>query len=201
MTAERKKRMTGKAPEGSNASTTIKTVTHTFYVYADTKLPAWESLLDNTAVAADRRYRRAMKPLDGKEVMHPFWLIPRCTEKDLRLRNEDLTGTQEATFNVELDSIQVGVVTTGCLMSQRTNIAWVVTVPIITNTQAIRKGEELFIKVAPPPKKEKEQVVETWKAAAKRSTKSEEGNGNPKKQKGTDKTIAASETHHGRLSI
>ena len=201
MTAERKKRMTGKAPEGSNASTTIKTVTHTFYVYADTKLPAWESLLDNTAVAADRRYRRAMKPLDGKEVMHPFWLIPRCTEKDLRLRNEDLTGTQEATFNVELDSIQVGVVTTGCLMSQRTNIAWVVTVPIITNSQAIRKGEELFIKVTPPPKKEKEQVVETWKAAVKRSTKSEEGSGNPKKQKGTDKTTAAAETNHGRLSI
>jgi hypothetical protein len=119
MTAERKKRMTTKTPEGANASTTIKTTTHTYYVFQDTKLPVWESLLDNAAVADDRRCRRAMKQLDGKEIMHPFWLLPRLTDKELRARNEDAKGKRGAQFNLELGTLQVGVCTTGCLMKKK----------------------------------------------------------------------------------
>jgi len=186
MTADRRTRMRGKTTEGANTSTAP--TTHSYYVFPDTRLPSWESLLDdNTAVAADRGCRRAIKPMDGKEVMHPFWLIPRMTERDLRTRNEDTKGTQVAvaTFNVEFDKIQCGVVTAGCLMNKKTNIAWVVNVPILTNGTAIKKGEELILRVAAPPKKDKEPNAETWKDGAKRAATTE-GSGGPKKQKRTD---------------
>ena len=139
MTPDRKRRMTMKTPEGATPSTTIRTVTHTYWVFPDTKLPSWEYLWDDTAVAADRRCRRALKPLDGKEIMHPFWLVPRMTEKELRAHNEDATGTPRAMFNLELNKIQCGAVTTGCLMAKKTNIAWSVNVPIITNKTAVKK--------------------------------------------------------------
>ena len=114
MSAERKKRMLVKTPEGTPAaSSTIKTITHTFYVLPDTKLPSWETLLD-TAVAGGRR---AMKPLDGKEVMHPFFLVPRVTEKELKARNDE-SGTK-AKFNLDIKKISLGVVTTGSLMKKK----------------------------------------------------------------------------------
>jgi len=204
MSTDRKKRMTVKTSEGADASTTIKSTTHTYFVFADTRLPVWESLLDNTAVAADRRCRRAMKPFDGKEVMHPFWLIPRMTEKDLKVRNEDAAGTRgvaqaQGTFNLELDTLQLGVTAMGCLMFKKTNIAWSVKVPIITNSNAIKKGEELILRVAPPPKKDKEPIVETWKNGAKRSAPAE-GTVGPKKQK-QQKDNAGSDTHKLSLRI
>ena len=193
MTAERSKRMTGKTPEGANASAPIQTTTHTYYVFADTRLPVWETLLDNTAVADDRRCRRAMKALDGKECMHPFWLIPRMSEKELRLRIEDTKGARGAKFNIVLERLQFGVVTSGCLMSKKTNITLSVFVPILTNSTPIKKGEELIMHVAPPPKKEKEPTTETWKTSAKRSIAAE-GNDGPKKQKsGANTTAGASE--------
>ena len=55
-------------------------------------------------------------------------------------------------------------------------------VPIITNKKAVKKGDELFLKVAAPPKKEKEPTVMTWKATAKRSATTEVG-GQRKQQK------------------
>ena len=60
-------------------------------------------------------------------------------------------------------------------------------VPIITNKKAVKKGDELFLKVAAPPKKEKEPTVMTWKATAKRSATTEVG-GQKKQQKGNTKS-------------
>ena len=176
--------MTMKTPEGATPSTTIRTVTHTYWVFPDTKLPSWEYLWDDTAVAADRRCRRALKPLDGKEIMHPFWLVPRMTEKELRAHNEDATGTPRAMFNLELNKIQCGAVTTGCLMAKKTNIAWSVNVPIITNKTAVKKDEELILRVALPPKKDKDPVIETWKTCAKRAAAAD-ASGSTKKPKNT----------------
>ena len=119
MSADRKKRMTVKTPEGADASSSIKTIKHTYHVFADTKLPEWEIVLDDTAVAADRRCRRALKAFNGKEIMHLFWLLPRLTDKDLRARNEDAKGTRKAQFNVEFDAIEVGVATLGRLMTKK----------------------------------------------------------------------------------
>ena len=183
MSVERKKRMSIKTPEGTPAaSSTIKTITHTLFVFPDTKLPSWESVLD-TAVAGTRR---AMKPLDGKEVMHPFFLVPRVTDKELKARNED--QSTKAKFNLEIKKTSLGVVTTGSLMKKKTNIAWSVHIPIISNNKLIKAGDELFLKVADPKKKEKEPIVETWKESAKRSaavqdahsasSKKHKGNGN-----------------------
>ena len=189
MTDDRKRRLTMKTPEGATPSTTIKTVTHTYFVFPDTKLPSWETLWDDTAVAADRRCLRAMKPLDGKEIMHPFWLVPRMTEKDLRAHNEDAKGTSRAMFNLAFDTIQCGAVATGCMMAKKTNIAWTVDVPIITNNTAIKKGEELILRISPPEKKEKDPKVETWKNGAKRSAAAD-GGGHTKKPNNTAKDIA-----------
>ena len=61
------------------------------------------------------------------------------------------------------------------------------TVPVITNSEAILQGQELILKVTPPPKKDKEPTIETWKAGAKRSGGGG-GNGGPKKQKASTKT-------------
>jgi uncharacterized protein YdhG (YjbR/CyaY superfamily) len=199
MTPERKKRMTVKTPEGASASSSIKTTKHTYHVFADTKLPEWETLLDDTAVAADRRCRRAMKPFNGKEIMHLFWLLPRLTDKELRARNEDAKG-KGGQFNLEFGTIQVGVATIGCMMKKKTNISWSVTVPIITNNKAVKKGDELFLKVAAPPKKEKEPTVETWKAGAKRSATTEVG-GQKKQQKGNTKHIDGPDGHNLSLRI
>ena len=190
MTTDRKTRMTGKAPEGSNTSTTIKTIKHTYFVFPDTKLPSWESVWDNTAVAADRRCQRALKPLDGKEIMHPFWLAPRMTEKDLRAHNETAKDAPRATFNLELDMIECGVVTAGCLMGKKTNIAWTVRVPVITNKTAVKKGEELIKKISPPVKKEKDPVIETWKNGATKRAAATDGGGTGKKPNNTTKDIA-----------
>lgn len=177
---ENKKRMKTKSPEGSNASSSIKTTTHTFYVSPDTKLPQWESTID-TAVADGNQHIRVMKPLDGSEIMHPFWMLTRMTERDLKSRNlEETKASKKIKFNCELVNIPLGVCSIGMLMGKRTNITWDISVPIITNKVNIKKGDELVLMIEPPIKKEKEQQMETWKSRAKRPPT---GNNDEKKAK------------------
>ena len=132
-----------------------------------------------------------MKELDGKELMHPFWMMPRMTDKELRTRNEEANakGTPVATFNLEMNRLLFGVVTTGSLMSRKTNITRSVNVPIITNNRPIKQNEELIIQISPPVRKEKEPTKETWKANAKRSAAAAAG-GAPKKPKGSSSSSA-----------
>ena len=119
-TAPEKKRraLQGKQPEGVDGATAVTTTTTTYYIYADTKLPQWEYVADPSILQGNTP-RRAMQPFDGKEVMHPFWLISRMTDKDLKTKNLDVTPSKKAKFNCEITTIQHGVVTTGLLMTKK----------------------------------------------------------------------------------
>ena len=74
----------------------------------------------------------------GDETMHPFWAVERLTEDD---RRKALKGA----FNLACEDKEFAAVSVDALGENSIASTFAVVVPIMTNTVAVKKGEELIL--------------------------------------------------------
>ena len=91
----------------------------------------------------------------GKETMHPFWVVKRCSTQDLK---------RGLVFNCALKVVQSQIVvlrTPG--IDTQPNMTWSVEVPCLTNTCDLSKDTELIWERAVPKPKQNKKQEKTWK--------------------------------------
>ena len=127
------------------------------------------ALAPELSVPAGESTSAGFKPLawTEKHNAHLFWLIHR--------------DHQEEAWNCELHDIRVQLIVAAgfnsieCIKDKTVaNHTTTVTMPILTNTRNVAKGEEIVLKVAPPSdKKKKQSKTEDWKSHARAQEKKE----------------------------
>ena len=156
MLPERKKRMMSKTHGVSKREAN-------YFAFIDQKLVAWEDKVDTADASV---VKRVHKPFDGKEVMSPFWMITRMTERDLKAHNALAEKASSCLhFNCAMETVTQTISNIGMVMSAKTNMTWDVEFPVITNHKDLKKNDKLCMKMNPPKKQEKSAA--TWKRDAK----------------------------------
>ena len=143
------------AVESAPPSDQPRTEKGTVYIMPDVKLPAVKKSPPSAASTGDVHVEWT-----GDEKVHPFWVIRRLSKDQLDAENQK--NTAPARFNCEIKAKECHLVSivggTGCTKK--------VMVPMLTNHEAVRDGEELIIQHF--PLKKKELALEThWTHAIK----------------------------------
>ena len=138
---------------GENTRSTGKD--YAFYVNPELKLPtatepSAELLL--MGLAADWEWK-------GDESLHPFWAVRRLTPAQLA---SEPKSSRAAGFNVSLQTEQVSHVTVGKFKGTSWSKTHVVSIPVLTNLEHIKRGTELVLQADVAEKKEKIKK-RTWK--------------------------------------
>ena len=97
----------------------------------------------------------------GDESLHPFWAVRRLTATQLAA---EPTSSRASGFNVTLATEEISHVTCGRFKSKSWSITHVVSIPILTNLERIKKGTELVLQVEAAEKKSTSKK-RTWKDA------------------------------------
>ena len=100
----------------------------------------------------------------GKESMHPFWGVTRLTGDELAKRNVAQKDAPRLRFNVDLDRRELKMVKCSRVIT--------ISIPVMTNTAELEKGEELVMEVQPIKRKEK--VSQDWTTQAKKNIKKDQ---------------------------
>jgi hypothetical protein len=108
------------------------------------------------AVAATRQWKWI-----GAESVYPYWVMSRWTIAELR-KWQAVEPTSTVRFTMEVEELQFMNMSVSC--SSRT-ITHSVSVPILSTTVALRKGEQLRVGVVPMAVTKKRKVS-TWKTDA-----------------------------------
>ena len=98
----------------------------------------------------------------GEESLYPYWAVTRLTKADMRkLQAEQDVAT--ARFNMVANHDEVANVTVGA----GHNLTCIVSVPVLRNAVALRKGETLYMEVVPKEKAmQTKRKAETWRTGA-----------------------------------
>lgn len=125
----------------------------------------------------------------GDETLYPFWAVSRVTDVEMK-KLQSVAETSASRFNMEYDGKEFAAVAVG-----DENLTLHVSVPVMTNSVALRAGERLFLLLPKPP--EKKRAAETWKTDAKKAKLDKDGSekAGPKakpKAKGKDALEVAS---------
>lgn len=124
--------------------------TRAYYVHPEYKLPEDATTEEMSAVADDTR----LWSWKGDETLHPFWAVR-------RLSRDDKQKTASTTFNTETAEKDFNVVTVGQIGEDSISITLTVTVPMLTNSVALKKGDELFMETT--AKMAAKRKITTWK--------------------------------------
>ena len=93
--------------------------------------------------------------------MHPFWAVARLSQEELNKANA-ATPQSRRKFNVTLEEKEYSVVTVGDSAGNAVSMTFGVRVPIMTNKNPIKKGEELVFQMT-APKASQKRKAESWK--------------------------------------
>ncbi len=146
----------------------------TFYLHPEFKPPADKTPAD----VADHDVRLRAWKWDAQETMHVFWAVNRVTEQEIQQRNSR-NESAVARINMELETKELAVCVPGT-----GGVVLAVNVPVLVNTTAVKKGEELLWEARPKTAPKKKAAEETWKTdAAKRAKGKPSGQPAPKKSK------------------
>lgn len=96
----------------------------------------------------------------GNETMNPFWAVRRLTQT--QLTQEQKTPTVKG-FNVKLTNKEFSQVTVGSIQGDSMSTTWSITLPVMTNEEAIKKDDELILQHETTSKPEKRKT-RTWKS-------------------------------------
>ena len=129
----------------------------TYYVHPEYKLPE-ES---KEEVADDASLEVVPWEWKGDETMHPFWAVARLSQEELNKANA-ATPQSRRKFNVTLEEKEYSVVTVGDSAGNAVSMTFGVRVPIMTNKNPIKKGEELVFQMT-APKASQKRKAESWK--------------------------------------
>ncbi len=82
---------------------------------------------------------------NGKESMLPFWAVDSVsgTKELMHLRDKHPNAGWPTNPNVDVTCIEFNVVTVGAIATERAALSYKVSIPALTNTRAIEKGERL----------------------------------------------------------
>jgi hypothetical protein len=84
--------------------------------------------------------------LSGKESMSPAWLVPRLTSEELAKYNLELKpGARKQKFNAEWKNVDFESVVVGALDQEGVSSCITVTVPVLTNTTDLKRGDLLVM--------------------------------------------------------
>ena len=129
----------------------------TYYLHPEYKLPE-ES---KEEVADDASLEVVPWEWKGDETMHPFWAVPRLSQEELNRANLEATPQSRRKFNVTLEEKEYSVVTVGESAGNSVSTTFAVRVPIMTNKNTIKKGEELVFQIA--AKASGKRKAESWR--------------------------------------
>ena len=133
-------------------------------------------VVPDAAVAADGE---TLWHFTGQESMHAFWVVDRATEEwlgILRSHGKGVPGrpVQNAAvaaakleFNCELQDTHFMSMVVGSIGTETVNGSLQVTIPILTNTIDLKKGDFLLMEVGKKPSGKKRD--HTWKTDAERA--------------------------------
>ena len=134
----------------------------------------------------------------GQESMHAFWAVDRLSPEDvdkLRRLGKGVPGRPEESaavaagsldFNCELQDVHFMSLVVGALGPEKVNYSVQVSVPILTNSRFLRKGEYLLLEVGKKaaPKKRAADWKSDADSAAKAAKKQAASKLAPKKKAG-----------------
>ena len=100
----------------------------------------------------------------GAESIYPYWVVSRWTIAELR-KWQTVEPTSSVRFNMDVALVQRMAMSVSC--SSR-SIAHSVNIPILTNTVALRKGDQVCLEVVPKAVTKKRKVS-AWKTDALKS--------------------------------
>jgi hypothetical protein len=100
----------------------------------------------------------------GAESMDPYWVVSRWTIAELR-KWQTVDPTSTVRFNMDVAHVQRMALSVSCSSHA---IAHSVIVPILTNTVALRKGDQLRLEVVPKAVTKKRKFS-YWKTDALKS--------------------------------
>ena len=110
-----------------------------------------------------------------QETMHPFWAVRRLTaeqlDKEIQEKREAsrITGVpfKPPRFNCELKNFEHSAVIIATVGAMVTNCTRIVSVPYLTNKEALVEKDELILQIKSPTMKEKATRKRTWRDVTK----------------------------------
>ena len=78
--------------------------------------------------------------------MQPFWMMRRLAEQGLRNENEKKKSSQKLKFNVTLIEEDFQNMCIGTWKNEPVSMVYKVTVPVLTNSCALKAGDELILR-------------------------------------------------------
>ena len=100
--------------------------------------------------------------------MYPFWAVEHKTAEWLRM---PVPGRQTLAFNMERKALEFVIVTVGAVNSSSIAITTTVSVPALTNSCKLQKGDRLIAEARPLPFKGERKTEETWKTGVAQAAK------------------------------
>ena len=119
--------------------------------------------------------------------MQPFWLVRRLTEAGLKTYKEK---NKAAKFNTKLIHEEFQEMSMGSWQEQSLSLVYKVTVPILTNSCALKAGDELILQKL--EQKSDKPKFDTWRTDLKLREQEQAAAGKAKakaKSKGTATTL------------
>ena len=124
-----------------------------FYLHPEFKQPTDKTPAD----VADHDVRLRTWGWDAQETMHVFWAVEKVLPTDLPARKA-LGGSAVARINLGLEKRELAVCVPGT-----TGLVIALKLPVLVNTTAVMKGEELLWEKRPKTKENTRPAAETWK--------------------------------------
>ena len=111
----------------------------------------------------------------GDETLHPFWVVERLTEDE---RRKAMTGAMKGAFNLTCQDKEFAAVSVGVLGGNSIARTFTVVIPVMTNTIAVKEGEELRLENT--CRNEPKRKDGSWKTDVAKAEKSPKPRANAK---------------------
>ena len=143
--------------------------TETNYLMPELKLPTLSAAAPAGAEGAsgDGAASTAWQ-FSGDESLYPWWAVTRLSPEEMHKLKASSKETMDSRFNMQVEPQEFAAVAVG-----QKNLVLHVTVPVLTNSVALRKGERLFLQHVAKAA-DKKRPAETWKTDAKKPKRGKE---------------------------
>ena len=151
----------------AGAAVAIKAaVAATYYVHPEYNLPLGRDEDEEDHEVS--MMRTSLWKWRGDETLHPFWAVGRLSATELHKNNTASRGKH--VFNMGLVDKVFAVVTVGSVKGESVAMTTEVTVPMMTNIQSVRRGDELIMEIAAKGEAGKRKA-QSWKEDAQAKPK------------------------------
>jgi len=128
----------------------------TYYLHPEFKAPK----MSHAAVAGTGHDQNAACEWVGDESMYPYWAVERITAEDLRRRQVD---KPQLRFNMQGKLKEFAVVAVSVVNDRNQNNTHTIGITLLTNSVALRSGEELLMERIVPIQPVNKRKERSWK--------------------------------------